>query len=173
MPAATANSEKAARRQVVSSSVRTVTAAVCSRAGHTPGMARRARQDERPCPCGQGDLATGCGPLLAGDVEAATAEQLMRSRYTAFALGDAAHLLRSWHPRTRPATLHLDPGTRWLRLEVLATTGGGLLDPSGEVEFRAHHRDRTGRGVLAERSRFLRDAGRWRYLGPVTPGPLG
>ena len=92
----------------------------------------------------------------------------MRSRYTAFALGDEAHLLRSWHPSTRPAALHLVPGQRWTGLDVLATVAGELLDKEGEVEFRAHF-DRRGReGVLHELSRFVRDDdGGWVYLGPV------
>jgi SEC-C motif-containing protein len=94
---------------------------------------------------------------------AGTAEQLMRSRYAAFAVGDGDHLLATWHPSTRPAALSLDPGQRWLRLEVLATTGGGLLEREGTVTFRAHSSD----GVVEEQSRFVRDAGRWVYLGPA------
>jgi SEC-C motif-containing protein len=90
----------------------------------------------------------------------------MRSRYTAFAVGDAAWLLASWHPSTRPPRLDL-AGTVWTGLEVLETRGGGLLDPAGEVRFRASYRG----GVLEERSRFVRDAGRWSYLGPVRAGP--
>ncbi len=92
----------------------------------------------------------------------------MRSRYTAFALGDEAHLLRSWHPSTRPASLQLVSGQRWTGLEILATLAGDLLDQEGEVEFRAHF-DRRGRpGVLHELSRFVRDdEGRWVYLGAV------
>ena len=92
----------------------------------------------------------------------------MRSRFTAFALGDEAHLLRSWHPSTRPASVSFVPGQRWTSLEVLATDAGGLLDREGEVEFRARY-DRRGRpGVLHELSRFLRDdEGRWVYLGAV------
>ena len=83
----------------------------------------------------------------------------MRSRYTAFAIGDAAYLLASWHPSTRPPSLALDPGIRWTRLEVLEARGG-LLDREGLVHFRAH----SSAGVQEERSRFARDAGRWAYL---------
>lgn len=84
----------------------------------------------------------------------------MRSRYSAFAVGDAAYLLRTWHPRTRPASV--ETGTGWLRLEVLESSGG-LLDTEGTVRFRAHSLD----GVVAERSRFVREDGRWVYVGPV------
>ncbi|TDQ46988.1 SEC-C motif-containing protein [Actinomycetospora succinea] len=87
----------------------------------------------------------------------------MRSRYTAFARGDVDHLLRTWHPATRPTNLTLDPAIRWTQLEVLDRVGGGLLDSDGVVEFRAHHREGQQTGVLHERSRFVREAGRWFY----------
>lgn len=83
----------------------------------------------------------------------------MRSRYTAFVLGDVAHLRRTWDPATRPRRLTLDPTTVWTGLEVLATSGGGP-DDEGTVTFRAHHDG----GVLAECSRFTRTGGTWRYL---------
>lgn len=92
----------------------------------------------------------------------------MRSRFTAFAVGDEAHLLRSWHVSTRPASVQLVAGQRWTRLEVLATLAGELLDPEGEVEFRAHYERRGRPGVLHELSRFVRDDdGCWVYLGAV------
>jgi SEC-C motif domain protein len=89
----------------------------------------------------------------------------MRSRYSAFAVGDAGYLLATWHPRTRPSALELEPGRRWLGLEVLGTSAGGLLEPEGTVTFRAHADDT----VVEERSRFTRVDGRWHYLGPDRP----
>ncbi len=91
----------------------------------------------------------------------------MRSRYTAFALGDAGHLLRSWHPRTRPADLDLDPGVQWRRLVVLGSTAGSPFDDTGTVEFEAHYRQDGRRGVQREDSLFGRVGGRWVYEGPV------
>jgi SEC-C motif-containing protein len=88
----------------------------------------------------------------------------MRSRYSAFAVGDPAYLLATWHPGTRPRTLRLDEEVRWTGLEVLATSGGRLLDGEGSVEFRAHHLRGGRAGAQHERSRFVRDGGRWRYL---------
>lgn len=89
----------------------------------------------------------------------------MRSRYSAFALGDAAYLLRSWHPTTRPTKLRLEPGMRWERLEILAVSGGGPLHTEGTVEFRAHYRTADGsRGAMREVSRFVRVQGKWTYL---------
>lgn len=88
----------------------------------------------------------------------------MRSRYTAFAIGDVPYLLRSWHPSTRPDRIDLDPGVSWLRLDILAKTGGGPFDAEGVVEFEAIHRDTGGRGVMHERSRFVREGGHWFYV---------
>jgi SEC-C motif-containing protein len=118
-----------------------------------------------PCPCGSGlPFGECCQRVHTGAAPAATAEALMRSRYSAFAVGDSAYLRRSWHPSTRPANVTVDPAQRWERLEILATTGGGLLHPEGTVEFRAHYRTAAGRGVLHEISRFVREDGRWTYL---------
>ena len=89
----------------------------------------------------------------------------MRSRYSAFALGDAGYLERTWHSSTRPRHLKLDSATRWTRLEVLGTTGGGPFHTEGTVEFDAHHRERGGREqVLHENSAFVREGGAWVYL---------
>jgi SEC-C motif-containing protein len=101
--------------------------------------------------------------LHRGEGRAATAEQLMRSRYSAFAVGDAGYLHATWDPRTRPGRVELDPEDRWTLLEVLGATGGGLFDGRGTVRFRAHH----GGGVVAEDSAFRREGGRWLYVGPV------
>jgi SEC-C motif-containing protein len=94
----------------------------------------------------------------------------MRSRYSAFVVGDAAYLLDTWHPTSRPRTIDLDDGVRWTGLEILATTGGSLLAAEGTVEFRASY-VRDGRaGAQHENSRFARDGGQWRYLDGVSLG---
>jgi SEC-C motif-containing protein len=94
----------------------------------------------------------------------------MRSRYSAFATDNPDHLLDSWHPRTRPKRLRLDPDQRWERLEILGTTGGGLLHTEGTVEFRAHYQHTTHSGVLHELSRFTKLDGRWVYVDGDTTG---
>lgn len=88
----------------------------------------------------------------------------MRSRYTAFAVGNLPYLLRSWHLDTRPATLELDPATQWRRLDIVRTVRGGPLDTEGAVDFRAFYRQDGAAGVLQETSRFVRQDGRWVYL---------
>ena len=123
------------------------------------------------CPCGTGlPYAECCGRLHDGTATAATAEQLMRSRYSAFAVGDPAYLLATWHSATRPRTLDLDPDVRWTGLEVLDTTGGGLLAAEGTVEFRASYVRGGASGAQHENSRFVRDGGRWVYLDGVALG---
>jgi SEC-C motif domain protein len=90
----------------------------------------------------------------------------MRSRYSAFAVGDAGYLLRTWHPSGRPRTFSLDPAMQWTRLAVLDTRDGGLFDATGTVQFRAIYLHHGKRGVLAETSMFVRHDKRWAYLGP-------
>jgi SEC-C motif-containing protein len=93
----------------------------------------------------------------------------MRSRYSAYALDDTAYVRSSWHPDTRPADIEPEPGLRWTGLDVLATERGGLFDPEGVVEFRAHYIADGHRDELEERSRFVRLDGAWVYWG-VQPG---
>jgi len=117
------------------------------------------------CPCCSGEVYDECcGPVHAGTRPAHTAEQLMRSRFSAFARGDTAYLLASWHPSTRPASIDLDDAVRWIRLEIVDVVDGRQWDDHGVVEFRAHHRVGRTPGVLAERSSFVRQEGRWVYL---------
>ncbi|WP_373300645.1 YchJ family protein [Streptomyces chromofuscus] len=146
-------------------------------------MSRRTGGSRRPrpsapahpaeCPCGLAEtFEMCCGRFLSqsragwtggtgtGGAAAPTAEALMRSRYTAFVRRDEAYLLRTWHPRTRPARLDLDPGMRWTGLEILGTTDGSAFHSTGTVTFRASF---VG-GALHERSRFERVDGAWVYV---------
>lgn len=120
--------------------------------------------DGDACPCGSGDRFDACcAPILRG-APTPTAERLMRSRYTAFVVGDARHLALSWHPRTRPVSIEPDPGVRWTRLEIVGSVDGAEGDDEGVVEFRAHWLDGRERGTLHERSRFARHRGAWCYV---------
>ncbi|NUR60663.1 MAG: YchJ family protein [Catenulispora sp.] len=123
------------------------------------------------CPCGTGETyADCCGALHAGRATANTAEQLMRSRYSAFAMNDAAYLLTSWHSSTRPARLDLDPGLRWTSLEIVDTTGGTAFNTDGTVEFIAHYREAGHPGLLRENSFFVREDGNWVYVRALPSG---
>lgn len=81
----------------------------------------------------------------------------MRSRYAAFAVGDVDHLFRTWHPRTRPEDLRLEPGQVWTGLTIVDVT-------ESEVEFVASYTTPAGPGLLHERSRFEQRASRWVYV---------
>ena len=125
--------------------------------------------DDARCPCGSGDvLGACCGPVLRGQRRAPTAEALMRSRYTAFAVRDLEHLLRSWHHSTAPAREELAASlaeeVRWLRLEIHGTEAGGPFEDAGVVDFSAISKGPGGRSVQRERSRFVREDGAWLYL---------
>lgn len=126
-----------------------------------------AHDDEVRCPCGSGEtLGACCARYLASrtNAPAPTAQALMRSRFTAFAIGDAEHLRDTWHRSTRPAELELDQEQRWLHLSVESATGGGPFDAEGTVGFTAVYRTERGRGELTELSRFVREDGRWFYV---------
>ena len=120
------------------------------------------------CPCGTGlTYAECCRPLHEGSADAESALQLMRSRYSAYVVRDTAYLLRTWHPRTRPSDLDVSAGPAWQGLTVLQTADGRDSDSVGEVEFEAAHTD----GVLHERSRFVKRAGRWVYVDGEVDSP--
>ena len=103
--------------------------------------------------------------------EPETAEELMRSRFEAFRRADAAWLLRTWHPSTRPDSLDLADNPRWRGLQIVDTAAGGPDDDAGVVEFRATYLDSAGAlGILHERSNFVRERGRWFYVdGDASP----
>ena len=142
-------------------------------------MSTSTRADDAPCPCGSGrPYRDCCGVFHRGDAHAPTAEALMRSRYSAFALGLVDYLRETWASATRPA--RLDPGTGamdWIGLEIRTTSKGGRDDEAGTVEFIARAISGDHLSTLHETSRFIREAGCWRYLdgdlAPDTPVKLG
>ena len=104
-----------------------------------------------------------CCGVLHGGVAAATAEALMRSRYSAYVQGNADYLLHTWAVATRPLTLDIStpPQPRWLGLKVLSQREDG---ESAEVEFVARFRMAGRAQVLHEVSRFQREEWRWVYV---------
>ena len=128
-------------------------------------MAAGFARDSGPCPCGGGDYDRCCGPLHRGERRAETAEQLMRSRYSAFARGEVDYLLQTHdQSQSRRALRQACRQTQWLGLSILAVDGGGADDLEGTVRFEARHRE----GVLVETSLFQRRggalAGEWLYV---------
>jgi len=116
------------------------------------------------CHCGRGKpYEACCGRLHSGAENAASAEVLMRSRYSAYVLKLEDYLLATWHPDTRPAELDLAADdSKWLGLEVKKRAAQDASHAT--VEFVARYRI-AGRGYrLHEISRFVREDGRWFYL---------
>jgi len=123
------------------------------------------KENKHPtCPCHSGkSYADCCQPLLTQATDAATAEALMRSRYTAFTLADENYLRYSWHPDYCPKIIHLNKNTQWLGLKIKNTIAGGEHDESGEVEFIARNKVNGKASRLHENSNFVRFDGRWVY----------
>lgn len=119
-----------------------------------------------PCPCGRAAAyADCCGRYHAGPLhlQAPDAESLMRSRYSAFVLGERDYLLATWHTSTRPAALEPNPpGLKWLGLEVRRTAR--IDDEHASVEFVARSKLAGRAQRLHETSRFVREGGRWFYV---------
>jgi len=117
------------------------------------------------CPCGSGHAyAACCGRYLDGDELPATAEQLMRSRYTAYALAREDYLLATWHASTRPPSLGFEPAQQWLGLKIVRTEAGGADDAEGRVAFVARSKLGGRAQRLEEDSRFVKEGGRWYYV---------
>jgi SEC-C motif domain protein len=127
-----------------------------------------AKPQTDPCPCGGASYESCCGPWHAG-AAAPTAEVLMRSRYSAFVRGNERYLLATWHASKRPSAMGFEPGTKWLGLEIVDAQR--VSDVQAEVEFIARYRVGGGSAVrLHERSRFVREQGRWYYVDGVMKG---
>ena len=117
------------------------------------------------CPCVSGkSFADCCQKYLNLSQNAPTAESLMRSRYSAFALNNEEYLRYSWHPDTCPPVIRLHDSTRWLGLKIIKTQAGGVSDSNGEVEFVARSKQNGKAHRLHENSCFVRLDNRWLYL---------
>ncbi|QBQ56017.1 YchJ family protein [Nitrosococcus wardiae] len=106
-----------------------------------------------------------CGLYLSGEKYTPTAEALMRSRFTAFAIKDEAYILETWDPAKRPPKVDF-PKTpiEWNRLEIVEKKKGGNKDTKGIVEFKAYYLLDNEEYVVNEISRFRKEQGRWYYL---------
>ncbi len=136
------------------------------------------------CPCGKGETKKQCcGPLLAGERQAETAEMLMRSRYTAYAEGNIDYILSTHDPKTVDevdvkGAAQWSKQSKWLGMEIVSSEGGGADDTEGIVEFVANY-ELGGRKVRHhERAEFRKSGGRWFFVDgkmvkpePVRVGP--
>lgn len=136
------------------------------------------KQEQGVCPCGGFGRAAPykecCEPFINGTESAPGAEQLMRSRYTAYALGNAAYVLATWHRSTRPAQLELEApgkphGTQWLGLKIHSHTQ--LDETHAQVMFTARYREAGRAHHLKEHSRFVFEDGLWFYVDGAVESP--
>jgi SEC-C motif-containing protein len=127
------------------------------------------------CPCGNAnkEYTDCCARYLNGREDAATAEVLMRSRYTAYTLENEDYLLATWHPSTRPDSLKLadGPHKKWLGLRVSRHEQTG--ENHSVVEFVARYKVGGRAHRLHEISRFVREGGRWFYVDGETSPATG
>lgn len=117
------------------------------------------------CPCGSEKDYSDCCELLHKGQTADSAEALMRSRFSAFALQLSDYLKTSWHPDTRPERLTLEQETEWKRLEILSASND---TQQGTVHFKAYYLERASLEkkqwhLLEETSKFLFENGHWLY----------
>ncbi|KAF0217248.1 MAG: SEC-C motif domain [Geobacteraceae bacterium] len=132
------------------------------------------------CPCGSNlDYAECCEPLIRGKRTAATAEELMRSRYSAYVKVETGYLFETTHPDHREGYDHKGTeewakSSEWENLEILATTGGGPDDDQGDVEFIARYREKGARKQHHELAGFKKNEGKWFFTDgrAVAPRPI-
>lgn len=111
-----------------------------------------------------------CQPFIEGKAKPATAEELMRSRYSAYAISAVAYILRSTHPSTRKfykaeEIENWSKSSRWQKLEIISKTAGEVKDKHGTVEFKAYYTDAGGEPQIHhERSNFRKELGKWFFV---------
>jgi SEC-C motif-containing protein len=131
-------------------------------------MSKKQRAGDPACPCESGRLYAECCALCHQGTPAPTAQALMRSRYSAYALRLSLYLLATWHPSTRPPPDEVELGdgpTTWLGLNILRADENG---DEAVVEFVARYRIGGASAVrLHETSRFVRERGVWYYVDGV------
>ena len=131
----------------------------------------------KPCPCGSGQGLDACCGAIIGGTPAPTAETLMRSRYTAFVLGDIDYLESTHAPEirddfNRSAAESVANDAEWLGLKIRGTTGGGADDQEGEVEFVTNFMRQGKEYAHHEIASFRREQGSWMYVkGRMNPKP--
>jgi len=123
----------------------------------------------RLCCCGSAKTVVNCCALLISGVgQAESAEQLMRSRFVAYATGDMRYVRSTWHSSTRPIEVSDSDSMHWLRLEIIEATKESDKSEQAYVEFKATFAESSTHevrlGVMHERSRFVIEDGCWRYI---------
>lgn len=115
--------------------------------------------------CSEKPFSQCCEPVINDHAKAINPMILMRSRYSAYVIRHERHLLATWAPSSRPATLDLADGkTKWLGLVVHSHSTISSDEDTGEVDFTAKFLNGDQLCELREKSRFIRHGGLWFYL---------
>ena len=129
------------------------------------------------CPCGSGkSYASCCEPIITGRSPAATAESLMRARYSSYAVGridfiEKSHAPESRHDFDRKASEKWAKESQWKGLSVLAVKGGGESDAEGVVRFVARFAQGGQDYEHHEIASFRKDGGAWFFVDGKSPKP--
>ena len=128
----------------------------------------------KKCPCGSGpEFLDCCGAIITGKRSAATCLELMKSRYTAFTMGEISYLKRSHHSKTRPSakefkqTAQWTKSVQWMGLSIVNTWNGEATQKEGHVEFKALYFEDGQMQQIHEKSLFQRENGKWVYVSGV------
>jgi SEC-C motif domain protein len=121
------------------------------------------------CPCGSGvDYSQCCHPYHSGEKLPLTAEALMRSRFSAYALDNTTYIVSTWAGSVKPEKIDFSKEPiEWTHLEIIGAKKGGVKDSKGIVEFKAFYTQNNEELALYETSRFIKTNGRWLYLDGV------
>ncbi len=131
------------------------------------------------CPCGSNlSYDECCLPLIKGERPALTAEQLMRSRYSAYVRKEMDYLFSSLHPDYRKdydaeSSRAWAERAEWHGITIHKTEGGGAGDTAGTVEFTVSYTEEGKRQEHHERSSFEKKGGAWYFTtGKLIPKPV-
>ncbi|VAW91105.1 UPF0225 protein YchJ [hydrothermal vent metagenome] len=119
------------------------------------------------CACGSNKHYKDCCLKFLDSIQCAnTAEQLMRSRYTAYTHYKLNYILKTWHPKTRPKNLTLTDSTqtKWTQLYIVNCEAGKKQDDNGRVEFVAYYSENHVFKKLHEISQFIKIDNNWFYV---------
>ncbi len=120
--------------------------------------------------CSDKNFADCCQPFIRGNAKPATAEELMRSRYSAYATGAVEYILRSTYPSVRKfhdaeSIENWAKSSVWQKLEIVSTDRGDVKDKQGTVEFKAYFLDADGQPQIHhESSNFTKELGKWFFV---------
>lgn len=122
------------------------------------------------CPCQSGlEYPLCCGRFHTLKEKPVSAVELMRSRYSAYALKKIDYIVETTHPDCRSKNLKEEimewaESVSWSGLEVICAAMGGEKDKIGKVEFKAHYLHEGNARIHHELSRFKRYKKAWYYF---------